>query len=85
MACRWEKAILSAGWRPFRSASSGAIGLLLVSSGVLTQLHGIHGAAWAVLLTYACWLLAMAIVLNRLGETRIDFMASMPTLGKATY
>ncbi len=65
--------------------SAGAIGLLLVSSGVLTRFYGIHGAALAVLLTYACWLLATAIALNRLGETRTDFMASMPAFGKATY
>ncbi len=51
---------------------AGAIALLLLSYGVLVPPFALSGAAFAVLLTFSIWLMAMAVALRQLGEFRTD-------------
>jgi O-antigen/teichoic acid export membrane protein len=63
---------------------AGALGVLLLANLALAPVFGLVGAALAVLLTFAAWTAATAIVLRRLGELRTDILGPRPLLAVQT-
>ena len=63
--------------------TASVIAVLLIASVVLIPPFGIEGAALAVFLSYASWIMAAIITLRRLGEPRIDAMALLAARGSA--
>ncbi|MGY2046990.1 lipopolysaccharide biosynthesis protein [Methylobacterium sp. JK268] len=55
-----------------------ALAVLVGANLVLTPAFGVTGAACAVLASYAAWILATALTLNRLGEIRTDALSLVP-------
>lgn len=53
----------------------GALVVLAAATALLAPVYGPAGAAWAVSASYVGWLIATAIVLERMGEMRTDLMS----------